>query len=214
MIVLIVLGYQQQDQYPNQESGNLMKRVVFCVSIAFIAALGLLLVSCGDDDDDSASNADTDGECAWGWGDSTRGLCWQDPPSNSQMFVSNALKYCQDMSLDDHSDWRLPNINELRSLIRGCPANGLGGACGVSDPGCLNKGSCRSACESCTERQGPGKESCYWSAELGGACDTKFWSSSEVESDSEKKWFVNFANGEVGFNPGESGFAVRCVRSL
>jgi hypothetical protein len=48
--------------------------------------------------------------------DTKTGLMWQqgDP---GQMTWTSALTYCENLKLANHDDWRLPNINELRSLI-------------------------------------------------------------------------------------------------
>ncbi len=189
-----------------------MKHLMLVRILALVTGACLVFSSCSEDDDSDSSDGDSLGNCEWGWGDSTSGLCWQNPPSSSTMFASDAVTHCEDMTFGGHNDWRLPDIDELRSLIRGCEVNGSDGACGVTDPGCLNKGTCRDGCTSCAERGGPGKEGCYWDGAIDGPCTSKFWSSSTVEADSEKVWFVNFADGDVSFNPGNSGYSVRCVR--
>jgi len=50
--------------------------------------------------------------------DSNTGLEWQDDAIGSTMNWQSAIDYCEDtLSLDGHDDWRLPNINELKTLI-------------------------------------------------------------------------------------------------
>ncbi|ETR71354.1 MAG: hypothetical protein OMM_02547 [Candidatus Magnetoglobus multicellularis str. Araruama] len=54
-------------------------------------------------------------------GDSTvtdlnTGLMWQQA-TNSEMNWENAIKYCENLSLADFSDWRLPSRKELRSIV-------------------------------------------------------------------------------------------------
>jgi len=54
--------------------------------------------------------------------DSTTGLAWQDAYSDSGDTIKratwqDALVYCEELSLGGESDWRLPNKNELFSII-------------------------------------------------------------------------------------------------
>jgi len=45
-------------------------------------------------------------------------LEWQDDDtSGATMTWTQAIDYCENLSLDSHDDWRLPNINELKSVI-------------------------------------------------------------------------------------------------
>ena len=48
--------------------------------------------------------------------DSSTNLMWQDD-STSIMEWSNAITYCEDLTLGGYADWRLPNRFELISLI-------------------------------------------------------------------------------------------------
>ena len=51
--------------------------------------------------------------------DSTTGLEWQDDVSvsSTQKAWQEAIEYCEDLVLDSKSDWRLPNRNELVSIV-------------------------------------------------------------------------------------------------
>jgi len=49
--------------------------------------------------------------------DSTTGLAWQDDAVGSQISWQDAIDYCEALSLDTYEDWRLPNINELKSIV-------------------------------------------------------------------------------------------------
>ena len=48
--------------------------------------------------------------------DSTTGLIWQQAEVTSTMTWESALTYCEGLALGSHTDWRLPNIKELRSI--------------------------------------------------------------------------------------------------
>lgn len=50
--------------------------------------------------------------------DSTTGLQWQDDAiGNTMMTWDSSINYCESLTLDSKSDWRLPNINELTLLV-------------------------------------------------------------------------------------------------
>ena len=67
--------------------------------------------------------------------DSDSGLMWQKQPVASVTW-EKALSYCEEVSTADKFDWRLPNRNELASLINYEKANGA-----ISDfPGIAAKG--------------------------------------------------------------------------
>jgi len=43
-------------------------------------------------------------------------LEWQDDTVGDQKTWIQAIEYCENLTLDSHDDWRLPNINELKSI--------------------------------------------------------------------------------------------------
>ena len=54
--------------------------------------------------------------------DSATNLEWQDDYSDNggtikQTTWNDAISYCETLSLDGKNDWRLPNLNELTSLV-------------------------------------------------------------------------------------------------
>ena len=51
--------------------------------------------------------------------DTTTGLMWDDDYLNVKrepITWQNAISFCDSLTIDSHSDWRLPNINELISI--------------------------------------------------------------------------------------------------
>jgi len=48
--------------------------------------------------------------------DSLSKLEWQDDAVGSLMQWEAAINYCEALTIDKYSDWRLPNINELNSI--------------------------------------------------------------------------------------------------
>ena len=49
--------------------------------------------------------------------DSLSKLEFQDDAVGSSMIWESAVAHCEALDLGGHSDWRLPNINELKSIV-------------------------------------------------------------------------------------------------
>ncbi len=51
--------------------------------------------------------------------DTSTGLQWQDnaDAKNNTRTWEGAIDYCENLTLGGYSDWRLPNINELKSIV-------------------------------------------------------------------------------------------------
>ncbi len=49
--------------------------------------------------------------------DSVSGLEWQDNAVGSTMPWEDAIAHCEELVLGGYSDWRLPNVNELKSIV-------------------------------------------------------------------------------------------------
>ena len=49
--------------------------------------------------------------------DSATGLEWQDNEIGTTTNWQGAINRCEELELGSHSDWRLPNINELKSIV-------------------------------------------------------------------------------------------------
>lgn len=75
------------------------------------------------------------GEAAWAQNDYVEnndgtvtdqytGLMWQQNTAEEQMTWEEALAHCENLSLAGYDDWRLPNRNELQSLVDKQPESG------------------------------------------------------------------------------------------
>lgn len=76
----------------------------------FLIMIGLISLLSADFTRDSATDIVTDNE---------RDLMWQDDADarSIQKTWSEAINYCENLTLGSYSDWRLPNINELKSIV-------------------------------------------------------------------------------------------------
>ncbi len=161
------------------------------------------------------SFACADGVC----NDPATGIDWQQEPGN-KMEWGVAKTYCQALELEGDG-WRLPNISELRSIIRDCSDIETAGACGVTDEcsacgsndACLRLDPCyeEAACNPSSCSDDGGVDGCYRPVGLGGECDT-LWSSSAVEDLSGTVWGVNYSIGRLLNHVTHSDFPARCVR--
>ncbi|MCP4602267.1 MAG: DUF1566 domain-containing protein [Proteobacteria bacterium] len=157
---------------------------------------------------DSGGEVDCEGTSVWR--DTDRNLCWQNPHDELFYYWDDADGYCDTLVLDGYDDWKMPNTDDLRSLIRGCPNTQTGGDCLVVDGS--DDSDMDEACNGCEPLSGPGDNGCYWSKELKGACDVQFWSSSLPPDSGVSKWHISFKDGAIENSYGVTKY-VRCVRS-
>lgn len=200
-----------------------MKTFWLLVTLALVLGSGVALIACeqSDDDDDNKTTSDDDDDdndndsgdfncdsevCT----DIMTGLIWQ-LGEKCGLSQEEAKKNCDSLTLDGSSDWRLPTISELRTLVRGCAATEDGGSCGVTDS-CLDNSKCRNGdCDGCANQQGPGPDGHYWPDEFGGG-DWWFWSYSFVTDVSGNSWYLGFDNAIVNNSDYKDKYCGRCVR--
>jgi hypothetical protein len=163
---------------------------------------------------DAAVDAATDvPACDGAWLDPITGYLWEDPPSDAPQTWDDAVVYCNGLTLCGYpaESWHLPNLDELRSLIRGCPATMTGGACELTDA-CPGLSCWDDPCGGCLEWGGPGYDGTYWDPAVGGAgtWDWFYWSSTLSEPASAA-WGVGSYDGGVLDRPKTSPVYFRCV---
>lgn len=59
-------------------------------------------------------------------------LQWSEKSSKAMKW-DEAMFYCENLSEGNFSDWRMPTISELRTLVKNCPPTQVGGSCPISD---------------------------------------------------------------------------------
>jgi len=129
--------------------------------------------------------------------------------------------YCKNLNYAGFTDWKVPTIDELRTMIVGCPSREK---CRLSE-NCLDIRRCWTASECmCHPRKGPGEQGYYFDEEvwLNGktykeVVNANFWTSNVTLTDGESTGIiiVNFLAAETGSitDPANMKF-VRCVRKL
>ncbi len=156
--------------------------------------------------------------CPGGKRDPSTQLCWQDPPQHAPLLWPAAATYCEALTAGAKEDWRLPDISELRSLIRGCADTETGGKC----PTTAQNPKASSACGGCAAMGGPADGGCYWSPSLSGSCASSgvgtagpsFWSATVHPGLTGFSYAVDFSKGGlVGANVDSIHGNARCVRT-
>ena len=133
-------------------------------------------------------------------------LYWSSlPPKDLQMDWDESVAYCRNLREGGFSDWRLPTIDELRTLIQNCKATQTGGACNIYNAYRNDNGYCRKGCAQDNSYDSAGKYS-----KLG---DDNMSLPSINTCAQCCAWNVFFGNGSIECM-GKSGRAphVRCVR--
>lgn len=180
-----------------------MKKTLLLIEILAI----FMFVSCGG----SSSGSNDEDSCP-----TLEGLMWSSLSQKHMIWVK-ALDYCNNLKECGHSDWRLPNINELRRLIKNCPDTEPGGACIVSDPDYLSSNDLSEDCFcQYIDSLINGFDDDHYHKFFEEDGDISMWSSSAV-SDSEynettEAWEVDFGSGGVYDQNPDSQLYVRCVR--
>ncbi len=187
-------------------------------SLAVIVTLYTLLSGCDgggaaepglDVVDASAPDSQDIGLGGPTWEDPGTGLTWMVDPIEAKTDWDSARDHCQYLSLEG-GGWRVPSIDELRTLVTGCPASAAGGPCNIGSQECY-QWSCRNdACDGCPAQEGPGVGGTYWVDGLRGDC-CWYWSSSK-SNNAYYPWGIHFDTGEVGVINATNWEHVRCVR--
>lgn len=184
-------------------------RALIYVAFSILVLFFITMLACtGDDDDDGGDFDCNDGACA----DAQTNLMWEALPGEPLTY-DQAEAYCENLSLAGHDDWQVPIVDDLRSLIRGCPDTELGGAC-LASSDCYQSGECLTPeCDGCDEN-GPPNGYCYWISNLPGGCEEWYWSSTPTSDTGTGRWGVDYHKAEVELLvTGEHANLVRCVRS-
>lgn len=138
--------------------------------------------------------------------DEETGLMWS--KKSGEKHWTDANQYCENLEELGFDDWRLPTIDELRTLILECEGTVTGGACPISEATEVLSN------ESWTD-------DCYCEESSMGIY-TKFgtedwyeylWSSSSVSDLSDSYWAVDTSEGKITATQNEDSMTgARCVR--
>ena len=115
---------------------------------------------------------------------------------------NTASSFCNNLSVCGYSDWKLPSVDQLRTLFQNCSRTQTGGPCGVSNR-CMAESCADSLC-SCASTSTDG----YYS-KLGDPASLYLWSRSKSSKDTY--WLAGFGNASLeSIQAFDNEF--RCVR--
>lgn len=148
--------------------------------------------------------------CSFPCKDSTSGLMWTSRTA-AHFSWNSAKSVCDSLRYAGLSDWRLPNIDALRTLIQNCPNTSTGGKCKISSSchsyeydDCYVRDNCRTCGANNPSISKLNDTISLWSSTVNnglGATD-------------ESPWLVDFSDGSINiwyYYSGETPY-VRCVR--
>lgn len=169
--------------------------------------------------DNDSEPADSLPECSPASGapcrDSLRGNIWSSR-STEKFTLKNdkAQQHCEDLEEGGYpkGSWKLPTIDELRTLISDCPKAEYEGECQVSDPGCLSAGTDCYDPEKCNNQNICTASYDGSHSKLGD--NQNLWSSSKCSGSSYTNYaFVGmFLYGTVGRDTMATPYYVRCIK--
>ncbi len=193
-----------------------------------LAVFALTLVSCGGEENVYEFQMENEKPVVVG---SANGLMWyMDDPENANtklnlLTYSKAEELCSNLDYAGHTDWRLPTIDELRTVVKGYQDIEPGGRCKVGEDclrkTCLLEGQKASDDYPCSNKeelellQGPGPGGCFFDDVWREYCG-EYWSASKIEGMVDNNVFaLDFSDPaifSVRIETDSTSAFARCVR--
>ena len=139
------------------------------------------------------------------WEDPDSGMAWS--MESNAMIWEDAVDYCDKLTEGGHSDWRLPSISEVRTLIKACYGTMTGDRCPVTDS-CLSSDCLNYNCNLCD----PKSDGYYSKIDDDRTSWNLLWSASEVSDSVILAWGIELYTGSVAEKAKNEYGVVRCAR--
>ena len=121
--------------------------------------------------------------------------------ASTKMNYNEAQNYCRRLKEGGISGWRLPTIDELRTLVQNCPGTMTGGVCKISaEHGCLASYCLSSSCQCGSNNSG--KYSVFGDR-------VYLWSSSQS---GERVYVIDFSRAGISSQYSGNKQNVRCIK--
>ena len=131
------------------------------------------------------------------------GKMWQKETVEDKMTWDEAMEYAKNLRLGGYDDWRLPIVDEFRSVISGCGGINIKAEKADDDIGdIVYKNEINEFYHNCLEKKGFKSESDDW-----------YWSSTTYSNNTLKAWIVYFNYGYTyNYTKDYHIGSVRCMR--
>lgn len=160
-------------------------------SILVFISVSIFVIACNDDVESKQPQNPH-------WSEKSEYLTWKE-----------AKKYCDSLTENGYSDWRLPTIDELRTIVSNCSPVIPGGSCKISsNKNKLSSKHFSSDCESCSAFDEHSRISDGWDADSDW-----LWSSSSVSDYSNYVWGIDFFDAELNKLSKNEEYEARCYRT-
>ncbi|HRQ70003.1 MAG TPA: DUF1566 domain-containing protein [bacterium] len=163
--------------------------------------------------DDGENNGKGEGYCNVActdfvpWVDADTGYYWSSTFLNKGWH--EAVDYCESLVEGSFSDWHLPTISEMRTMVTSdCSTLKIDGTCLVTND-CASYSDCFVNCSKCYSCSGIC--GCHIFSKMGFT-DT-LWSFSDQMDNKLKAWNLSFCNGEIKSTYKTDNINFKCVRN-
>ena len=145
------------------------------------------------------------------------GLRWQRSQSPMSLSYEQSVSYCDNLVLNNITNWRLPTILEIRSIIYNCPSNMAEGSCKATNE--CNNLNCMSGCNKCNgiDANNPALDRRVWDVdkniprnEYQLYTSTKVFDTNCPEPFDVGAWALSVLTGELSVGP--SLAYAKCVK--
>ena len=137
--------------------------------------------------------------------------------SENELEWHDAVSYCKNLDELGHSDWVLPNVDELRTLIRNSPDTETGGTCGMTDE-CVQQWESESdlnyPSDSCSKEYCRSHEYCPRNHDAYSKLDDNIilWSSTATAGEDDYALWIDFCSAGIVVGVKAYEHQVRCMR--
>jgi len=142
------------------------------------------------------------------WRDTETNVDWEVTATEEEQDWATARDHCYGLVKGGYENWRLPTIDELRTIAAGTPSTEDGGDCPVIDGSAPEDAT--ASCGPSAVSLGPGIGGCYWNDQFIGTC-ARSWS---LSGDGVRAWQFDFLSGEIlpEIEGWKGDARTRCVR--
>jgi len=152
------------------------------------------------------SDDDIDEEYSEIFKDTSTGLEWTKENNDN----GNPEAYCAGLVLEGKDDWRLPNITELRTIVKGCANVSTGGSCQAYHD-CAMTGTCGADTNSCLCTESIDGNKCFYDM---GVFQFVIQAMPSSTIYNYQRYHIEFCggSGRLRWGPVDSNWSTRCVR--